>query len=106
VAYALKGAKKAMAAIVLFATQLPSWLTDEFTRAGFTVFEVLAISEVLHLCETKSLDAVVIEADVDDQRAHVIEQHYMTMRLKPETKASEVVWELSLMFPAKTANIQ
>jgi hypothetical protein len=58
------------------------------------------------LCETKSIDAVVIDADVNDRRAHVIEQHYTTIRLKPEVAVSEVVWELSLMFPAKTASIQ
>lgn len=77
-------------------------MADELTQAGFQVFEALAISEVPHLCETENIDIVVIAADVDDYRAGVIAEHRITLRLKPEATAKEVIEELWQMFPDKS----
>lgn len=68
--------------------------------------EALAISEVLHLCESEKIDIVVIAADVDDYRAGVIAEHRITLRLKPEATAKEVIAELWQMFPDRSAAIQ
>lgn len=88
--------------IVYMAASGPFKMADELTQAGFQVFEALAISEVLHLCETGNIDIVVIAADVDDYRAGVITEHRITLRLKPEAIAKDVITELWQMFPDKS----
>lgn len=45
---------------------------------------------------------MVIAADVDDYRAGVIAEHRITLRLKPEATAKEVIEELWQMFPDKS----
>lgn len=95
-----------MISIVFFTRTLPSSLLAQLSQTGIHIFEALAISEVLHLCETENIDIVVIAADVDDYGAGVIAQHRITLRLKPNAKAKEVIAELWQMFPNKSATIQ
>lgn len=95
-----------MPSLVLFTTGLPSKLTPDLERAGYSVFEALAISEVLYLCETEQIEIVVIDASVDDRRAQVIQQHHVTIRLKPEATASELISELWQLLPDKAVRIQ
>lgn len=95
-----------MTSIVFFTRTLPSCLSAQLDQTGIQIFEALAISEVLHLCETENIDIVVIAADVDDYSAGVIAQHRMTLRLKPEATAKEVTAQLWQMFPDKSAAIQ
>ena len=94
-----------MTAIVFFTKQLPSKIADNLIRAGFEIFEALAISEALHLCETKQVSMVVIDASVEADRAKVIQQHHMTLHLKAEATAKDVIAELWQMFPDKAETI-
>jgi len=46
--------------LVLSYRSTPNSLPPSLELAGYRVFEALAISEVLHLCEHESIDCVVI----------------------------------------------
>ena len=74
--------------------------------AGFQVWEALAVSEVLFLCETEEVNAVVIAADVDLPDLPEITQRFITFRLKPEATSKDVIWELSQLFPGDASRVQ
>ena len=95
-----------MISLVLFTTRAPSRLADELAQAGFTVFEALAISEVLHLCETEKIEIVVIAADVEENRVTKIQHHVTILRLKPETTTQDIIAEFRQLFPDKRVSVQ
>jgi hypothetical protein len=82
--------------LILFTATAPNPFTDELLRHGHQVFEALAISEVLALAEQHPLAAIIITADVEHERAKVVQQHYPTMHLKATAGAQDILWELSL----------
>ena len=92
--------------IILFTTSDPSRLADDLIQAGFNVFEALAISEVMQLCEAENVDIVLITAEIEEHRALEIQHHYMTLRLKPNATVKEIIAELWQLFPDKAATVQ
>ena len=84
-----------MTSLVLLETRAPSKLASDLMLAGYRVFEALAVSEVLHLCENEDVDVVVIGADVDDSDALEAQMRRIAVRLKPEAAAKDLIWELS-----------
>jgi hypothetical protein len=95
-----------MKSVVLLTTRSPSKLEDNLILAGYRVFAALEVSEVLHLCETEDVDVVVIGADVEDPDVVEAQMRRITLRLKPEATAKDVVWELSQLFPQPGGAIQ
>lgn len=87
-----------MPIIFFFTCSLPNALSDELSRQGHTVHECLAISEVLALAQEHTEAQIVIAADVVSEAAKVIRQHYPTLCLKPESRISDLIWELSHTF--------
>jgi hypothetical protein len=84
--------------LVFFTRSLPSPLSQALELAGHRVFEALAVSEVLHLCEHEDIDCVVISSDVSDEAAKAVAVKHLTLRLRPEATAGDVLWELGLLF--------
>lgn len=84
--------------LAFFCRSLPSAVSDALSLSGYRVFEALAVSEVLHLCEHLDIDCVVIASDVSDEAARVVAEHSVTLRLRPDAIAADVVWELSQLF--------
>jgi hypothetical protein len=70
--------------IILFVTHAPHPLADELITKGFTVYEALAISEVLALVQQHPSAQIIITAGVDADRARVIQQRYPTVKTGPE----------------------
>lgn len=95
-----------MIALVYLTTRSPSKLGDELTLAGYRVFEALAISEVLYLQEQESIDAVIIDAAVDDGEEKARQLRGTVLKLKPEASSAYVHWELSLLFPNGNCSLQ
>ena len=87
-----------MRTLIYFTSQLPG-LTDDLERAGFQVFEALAISEVFYLAEQHPSAQIVIDSSVEDPAALQVAQHHPTMRLKPGTTAAALVLEIG--FPGQ-----
>lgn len=61
--------------------------------------EALAVSEALYLCEQGQVDVIVIGPNVDDPDPSRRNYHHITLHLKPEATAKDVIWELSKLFP-------
>lgn len=95
-----------MTSLILLETRAPSRLASDLARAGYRVFEALAVSEALYLCETENVDAIVIGADVDDPEVVEAQMRRITIKLKPEATAKELIWELSQLFPDRTTTVQ
>ena len=81
--------------IIWFTRSLPSSISDELTRQGYTVFESLSISETLSLAEQHPTAAIIVNHDVEKAAAKVIQQHHPTLCLNPSAAVKEIVWELS-----------
>ena len=87
-----------MKSLVYLCTQAPSTLAEQLIMAGYQVYEALAVSEVLYLCEHHKIDAVVIAADVEDPDIIEAQMRHITMKLKPTAAAEYVIWELEQLF--------
>jgi hypothetical protein len=90
-----------VASVVYLTTRAPSRLAQELILAGHQVFEALAISEVLYLCEHHRVDVIVIAPDIDDPDFAEAQLHQFTIKLKPEATAKDLIWELSNLFQDK-----
>lgn len=95
-----------VAAIVLLNALSPSKLAGELEVFGHTVWEALAVSEVLFLCEQHSIDAVIIAAEVEQGELIEKQLRGIVMRMDNKANASYVDWELSQLFPKKDMTIQ
>jgi len=95
-----------VASIVLLNVVSPSKLAHELILFGHQVWEALAISEVLFLCEQHSIDAIIIAAEVES--GELIEKQLpgIVMRLDQSANASYLNWELSQLFPTNSSTIQ
>ena len=95
-----------MRSLVYLTTRLPSQVSDDLQSAGYDVFEALEISEVWFLCEHQKIDLVVIAPDVEDQDKVEIQLRQPIIKMKPETSAKNILWELSNLFPNGTQQVQ
>lgn len=66
-------------AVVFLTNGLPNPLIDALTLARWQVFEALAMSEVLHLCEHQNIRAVVIAVGYSHPASQGIRQQHMTL---------------------------
>ena len=55
-----------MPSLVYLTNRVPSQIASDLTLAGYTVWEALAVSEVLYLREHQNVDVVVIGSEVKD----------------------------------------
>jgi hypothetical protein len=62
---------------------------------GFQVYEALAVSEVLYLCEQHPRLIIVIDHTVEPAAASEIGRRHITLRLKKKATVRDVVWELA-----------
>jgi phosphonate transport system substrate-binding protein len=92
--------------IVYLANRSNPTVIGELALAGHCVLEAQAVSEALYLCETENVDVIVIGADVEDPDVIEAQMRRITIKLKPEATVKELIWELSQLFPDKTATIQ
>ncbi len=89
-----------MLSLVYLTNRAPSALASELMLTGYTVWEAIAVSEVLYLCEHHNIDAVVIAPEVEDTDIIEVQTRRMTLTLKPGATAKDVMWELAQVFPA------
>lgn len=95
-----------MVSLVYLTTRSHSKLAIDLEMAGFRVHEALEVSEVLHLCEYENIDAILIGADVADSEVIEVQLRNITIKLKPETTAKDLIAELWQLFPDKQVRIQ
>ena len=90
-----------MASLVYLTTHAPSRLAQQVVLAGHQVFVAADVSEAIYLCEHKHVDVIVIAPDIDDDMV-VAQLRSITIKLKPEATAKDLIWELANLFPGKT----
>ena len=90
-----------MASLVYLTTHAPSRLAQQVVLAGHQVFVAADVSEAIYLCEHKRVDVIVIAPDIDDDMV-VAQLRSITIKLKPEATAKDLIWELANLFPGKT----
>ena len=86
--------------LVYMTTRAPSELASELMLSGYAIWEALAVSEVLYLCEQHDIDAVVIAPDVKDAEIVEVQTRRTTLTLKRGATAKDVVWQLAQLFPS------
>ena len=91
-----------MASIVYFGNQSNLPLYDDLVSAGHSVWEALAISEVLNLLEHQSIDIVIVAPEIHDERTKEIKSRITLLLLSTTTTTAEVLWDLSNLFPGPT----
>ena len=95
-----------MASVVYLTSRAPAKLIGDLMMAGHRAWECLSVSEVLYVCEHEWVDVVVIAPDIEDPDFAEAQLHHFTIQLKTEATAKELIWELSQLFPDKTATVQ
>jgi hypothetical protein len=86
--------------LVYLTTRAPSEMASDLMLAGYAIWEALAVSEVLYLCEHHNIDVVVIAPEVEDADIVEVQMRRMTLTLKPGAAAKDVMWELAQLFPS------
>jgi hypothetical protein len=81
-------------------------MASELIMAGYQVYEALAVSEVLYLCEHYKIDGVVIAADVEEPDIIEAQMRHITLKLKPNATAKDVMWELENLFGKQSPTVQ
>lgn len=83
-----------MAALIYFTRELPG-LSEDLSEHGFQVYEALAVSEVLYLCQQHPWLVVVIDHTVESAAANEIAARRIAFRLRKKATVRDVIWELS-----------
>jgi len=73
-------------------------MASELMMVGYQVYEALAVSEALYLCEHHKIDAVVIAPDVEDADEIEAQQRHICLKVKPNASVKDVIWELQSLF--------
>jgi hypothetical protein len=84
--------------LIYFTRELPG-LSEELSEQGFQVYEALAVSEVLYLCQQHPTLPVVIDHTVEPDAANEVAGRHITLRLKRKATVRDVVWELPGLLP-------
>ena len=95
-----------MASVVYLTNRAPAKMIGELMMAGHRAWECLSVSEVLYICERESVDAIVIDPEVEDPDVIEVQMRRITLRLKPDATTQDLIWELSNLFPATASLIQ
>ena len=71
--------KPGVATVDFYPVHMPGTnpLAETLITLGHEVYEALAISEVMALAEQHPASLIVITSDVDQNRASIIQRHYM-----------------------------
>jgi hypothetical protein len=88
-----------VAYLVYLSTRAPAGWTENLQRAGHTVWEALAVSEVLHLSAEHPVDAVIVAAEVTARQRQAVSAHCVCLMLSAEASGADILWELEQLFP-------
>jgi hypothetical protein len=70
-------------------------LTAELSLQRHKVLEALTPMEVLAFLEEHPAAAIVITAEVDPERASVLQRNYSVLQLRPQATVKDVLWKLN-----------
>lgn len=88
-----------MRTIAFFTKTLPCKIADEVRAAGYNVLRPLEIAEVMYQCEHQCVDVVIIAPDVEEDERVAVQLRCPTITLKANATTTELLFELSNVFP-------
>ncbi len=92
--------------IIFLAPSFPNPVSTFLSENGYTVFEALSISEVLHLNEYHKIDAVIVAPGSDQYGLDDVQERCITVNLTIHATAPEVFFELSNLLPGAQQRVQ
>ena len=84
-----------MISLVLMTDRVPSDLANQLMLAGYQVYEALATSEALYVCDQHDITAVLLAPGVQPRGLDEIKTHCITFTLCPDATVRDVLCELS-----------
>lgn len=87
-----------MVTLAVLSNISPSSLSVELGQRGYEVLESVSFSEILHLCEHRSLAAVIIAYGVEVLGLSDLAQHQMVLEQHAECITEQLVQTLTMMF--------
>jgi hypothetical protein len=85
-------------ALALLSPISPSQLSMQLEAWGYSIFEAVSLSEILHLCEHQDIAAVIVAADVDVYGVREALNRQIVIELTAHTRIEDLVSELTLLF--------
>jgi len=85
----------AMYSIVLWTPIAPCKFAEELRDLGVAVWEALATSEVLNICEHEEVDAVVVMPGLLSDGVKEVQKCFICFVLHQTATPAEVLWELT-----------
>jgi hypothetical protein len=73
----------------------PDSVCRDLRSGGNSVIEASSVHEALWLCAQHYLSTVIVSATFDDHQLHELRQRYVTIKLKHDTRSSDVLGELA-----------
>ncbi len=92
--------------IVFLGPYFPHPVSTFLSENGYNVFEALSVSEVLHLAEYHSIDAVIVAPGAERCGLEEVQQQCITMDLTIHEKAPEAFFELANLLPGAPQRLQ
>ena len=90
-----------MRTLIYFTRALPG-ISEDLNKAGFQVYEALAISEVFYLMEQHPTASITVDSTVEHEAAQQVALHYPTVRMKADATPADLVRELAALSPDST----
>lgn len=92
-----------MLSIVLWTPIAPCKFAEELRDLSVAVYEAIATSEVLNICEHEEVDAVVILPGVQSKGVREVQQRFICFVLDHTATPAELLWELSNLKSTSTS---
>lgn len=92
--------------LIFFTNQPDRAMMLELGMAGHDYADTRSEGEVRGLAAYFYDNVILIGPDIPQADAEAMERDYWTIRLTPEKKAKDVLWELWNMFPSRNATVQ
>jgi hypothetical protein len=73
----------------------PDSFCRDLRNGGNRVIEAFSVHEALWLCTQHYLSTVIVSATFGDHQLHELRQRYVTIKLKHDTRSSDVLGELA-----------
>lgn len=92
-----------MLSLVFLKTCASNPLTSELISAGYHVMEAASVPEVVWLCTQFHGQVVLVDPQFEDPDLAGLEERYVTLKLDPDTTMQQLLWQIALRMPVKTA---
>lgn len=73
----------------------PDSVCRDLRKGGNTIVEAFSVHEAVWLCTQHHVSTVIVSASFDDRQLHDLRQRYVTIKLKHDTRSSDVLGQMA-----------